>query len=112
MHHSAVHLQSKDVVNHSFIDGTLQVGTNVVVLNTLGLHPLTRALYNVVLTYLLTESHSGYDMPWMLHNIMPHGLLGGSPAHEAHHHHGAAHYHQFFTYFDTLFGFHAARKLK
>lgn len=26
-----------------------------------------------------------YDMPWMLHNIVPFRLLGGSPRHEMHH---------------------------
>ena len=37
---------------------------NVLVLRTLGLHPMTRALHNICVTYLLTETHSGYDMPW------------------------------------------------
>ena len=37
---------------------------NIVVLRTLGLHPITRALHNICVTYMLTETHSGYDMPW------------------------------------------------
>ena len=38
--------------------------TNIVVLRILGLHPMTRALHNICVTYMLTETHSGYDMPW------------------------------------------------
>ena len=38
--------------------------TNIVVLRALGLHPMTRALHNICVTYMLTETHSGYDMPW------------------------------------------------
>ena len=101
-HHQQLVLTSGEVVHHNLVDGVLQVGTNVVVLNTLGLHPLTRALHNVTVTYLLTESHSGYDAPWMLHNIVPFGLIGGPPAHEAHHIHGHTHFHQFLTWLDWL----------
>jgi hypothetical protein len=101
-HHQQRVLSAKEVVHHGLVDGALQVGANVVALNWLGLHPLTRALHNVAVTYLLTESHAGYDAPWMLHNLVPCKLLGGPPAHEAHHHGGGTHFHQFFTYLDWL----------
>ena len=81
----------------------------------------SRAMHNVVITYMLTELHrlssrtlslhlfglcpvlcvlcclhscffssglmfhftvSGFDMPWMLHRLVPLGILGGPPAHE------------------------------
>ena len=72
-HHRQVDLTSKETVHHSLLDGTLQVGANIVTLKLLGLHPLTRALHNVAVTYMLTETHAGYDMPWMLHNVIPFG---------------------------------------
>ena len=40
----------------------------------------------------------------MLHNVLPHGILGGSPAHEEHHNGGKRHYQQFFLYLDYLIG--------
>ena len=40
----------------------------------------------------------------MLHNVLPHGILGGSPAHEEHHNGGRRHYQQFFLYLDYLIG--------
>jgi sterol desaturase/sphingolipid hydroxylase (fatty acid hydroxylase superfamily) len=61
----------------------------------------------VAVTYLLTEAHSGYDLPCMAHNLAPAGLLGGPPRHEAHHRTSAPYYHQFFTYLDYALG-HAA----
>lgn len=97
-------LRRATTVHHSLLDGTLQVGANIVALKLLGLHPLTRAVHNIVVTYLLTETHAGYDMPWMLHNVIPCGVLGGAPRHEAHHHCGSVHYHQFFTYLDRWLG--------
>jgi hypothetical protein len=51
---------------------------------------------------------AGYDFPWMLQNIIPYGLWGGSRQHNAHHVHGTVHYQKFFTYIDTLMGTEAA----
>lgn len=93
-HHRQDQLISREVVHHSFVDGAMQVGANVFALKLLGLHPLARAAHNVVVTYLLTESHAGYDMPWMVHNIVPCGILGGPPCHEAHHKYGTVNFHQ------------------
>jgi len=104
-HHENTPLVSADVIRHSFVDGSLQVIANILTLNILGLHPLSRMMYNFVITYMLTETHSGYNMPWMLHNIVPGNILGGSVRHEMHHRTGRNNYHQFFTYFDDMFGY-------
>jgi hypothetical protein len=53
--------------------------------------------------YLVVESHSGVDHAWMSHRVLP-CLLGGAPAHAAHHRYGDVSFHQFFTYLDTLLG--------
>ena len=68
------------MVNHSLVDGSMQVAANIVTLNLLGSHELTRILHNLVVTYLLTESHSGFDFPWMLHRVLPSGILGAITA--------------------------------
>mmetsp|Transcript_36064 Transcript_36064/g.44860 ORF Transcript_36064/g.44860 Transcript_36064/m.44860 type:complete len:295 (+) Transcript_36064:191-1075(+) len=104
-HHANTPCVSEDIIRHSLVDGTLQVLANILALNTLRLHPLTRMAYNFVITYLLTESHAGYDMPWMLHNIVPGKILGGPNRHEMHHRTGRKNFHQFFTYLDDYFGF-------
>ena len=49
--------------------------------------PLSRALHNLMVTYLLTEAHSGYDLPFMSHRLFP-GVFGGPVAHEQHHQQG------------------------
>jgi methylsterol monooxygenase len=103
-HHRQGQLSSREVVHHSLMDGSLQVGANILALKLLGLHPLARALHNILVTYLLTESHSGYDMPFMLHNVVPGTILGGPPRHEEHHKYGTVNYHQFFTYLDSWLG--------
>jgi sterol desaturase/sphingolipid hydroxylase (fatty acid hydroxylase superfamily) len=63
-------------VNHSLTDGSMQVLTNIITLNLLQSHPLTRILHNIFITFLLTETHSGFDFPWMLHNVIPARILG------------------------------------
>ena len=84
-HHERSPLVSEEILRHSLVDGSMQVISNILTLNILRLHPLIRAIYNTVVTYLLTESHAGYDMPWMLHNLVPGGILGGPRNHEMHH---------------------------
>jgi len=95
-------LYSTETLRHSFVDGSLQVGTNIFVLNVLGLHPFTRMLYDSVITYMLTEIHCGYDMPWMAHNVLPRGVLGGSRRHEVHHKSGKQYFSEFFCCLDDF----------
>jgi len=98
-------LNALETVQHSYADAFLQVAVNIIVQNIspFGVkHTLTRLLHNLFVTYLLTESHSGYDMEWMSHRIWPE-FLGGSPRHDAHHHDGKVCYHQYFKYIDDHF---------
>ncbi|KAL3939399.1 MAG: hypothetical protein SGBAC_005867 [Bacillariaceae sp.] len=103
-------LNALETVQHSYVDGFLQVAVNVLVqqISPFGgfghKHFLSRLAHNLVVTYLLTEAHSGYDLPWMTHRIFPE-LLGGSPRHEGHHHDGRVYYQQYFKYLDDFFGF-------
>ena len=101
-------LNSLETVQHSYADAFLQVSVNIIVQNISPFggtkHALTRILHNLFVTYLLAESHSGYDLPWMSHRIWPE-FLGGSPRHDAHHHDGKVCYHQYFKYIDDYFNF-------
>ena len=97
-----------ETVQNSYLDAGIQVFINIFVQNVspwgfAHKHPLSRVAHNLIVTYLLTESHSGYDLPFQSHNLFP-GLLGGSPRHEEHHQTGATCYHQFFRYIDDWTG--------
>ena len=41
------------------------------------------AVYDVVIIYLLTELHSGYDLPWSAQNVCP-TVFAGSKLHTQH----------------------------
>jgi len=101
-------LEAEAVVNHSLLDGTLQVVVNIVVQNLqlwgMPKHKLSRLLHNILVTYLLTEAHCGLDLPWGSHRLCP-WLFGGAPRHEIHHQSHRHCYHQFFMYLDDLLGY-------
>eukprot|EP00542_Grammatophora_oceanica_P018995 CAMPEP_0194048694 /NCGR_PEP_ID=MMETSP0009_2-20130614/28144_1 /TAXON_ID=210454 /ORGANISM="Grammatophora oceanica, Strain CCMP 410" /LENGTH=462 /DNA_ID=CAMNT_0038694633 /DNA_START=21 /DNA_END=1409 /DNA_ORIENTATION=+ len=102
-------LNSIETVQHSYIDGALQVMVNILVqhISPFGAtkHLLSRMIHNVVVTYLLAEAHSGYtSFEWMSHNIWPE-FLGGAPRHDRHHQDGRVYYQQYFKYLDDFFGF-------
>ncbi len=108
-HRSGNTLNALETVQHSYIDGFLQVFVNIMVQKVSPFggakHVMSRLLHNLSVTYLLSEAHSGYrDLPWMSHNIFPE-ILGGAPRHEAHHHNGRVYYQQYFKYIDDFFGF-------
>ena len=97
-------VRASDVLDHSLVDGTLQVLANVLVqrYGPLGgpKNFLSRLVHNVVVTYLLTDSHA--DTPYRLSRLFPR-LLKGANDHHAHHRHSGPPYQQFFGYFDALF---------
>eukprot|EP00320_Phaeocystis_rex_P014154 CAMPEP_0119060212 /NCGR_PEP_ID=MMETSP1178-20130426/4217_1 /TAXON_ID=33656 /ORGANISM="unid sp, Strain CCMP2000" /LENGTH=374 /DNA_ID=CAMNT_0007041297 /DNA_START=45 /DNA_END=1169 /DNA_ORIENTATION=- len=96
-----------ETVQNSYLDAGIQVSINILVQNISPWgfkHPLSRALHNLMVTYLLTEAHSGYDLPFMSHKIFPR-VFGGAPRHELHHQHGNVYFHQFFMWIDDLAGF-------
>ena len=78
-------MRAAETLRLSLVDGALQVACSVAALNLTQAHPLSRAVFDVAITYWLSEIHSGYDFPWMAHNVVPGGLIGGSVAHERHH---------------------------
>jgi len=102
-------LNAVETVQHSYLDGFMQVFVNIMVQQISpfggGKHVLSRLFHNIIVTYLLSEAHSGYsEVEWFSHQIFPE-LLGGAPRHEAHHHNGRVYYQQYFKYLDDFFGF-------
>lgn len=48
-----------DTLRLSYTEQLLDVGCSIAALNLIGGHPLSRALFNIVIVYLLVELHSG-----------------------------------------------------
>ena len=108
-------LRASATTHHSLLDGALQVVVNVIVQQRVlcwtpgsgfrwrAKHDLARLWHNIAVTYMLVECHSGYDVPWAMHRVVP-GVLGGAPAHEQHHARGDVCFAQFSTYLDYAFG--------
>jgi sterol desaturase/sphingolipid hydroxylase (fatty acid hydroxylase superfamily) len=92
--------------HHHLLDASLQVGINIVVqqvplafLFAGPRHKFSKVVHNLVVTYLLVEAHSGFDLPFMSHRLLP-AIFGGSVRHQIHHQQGWLFFHQFFRYLD------------
>jgi hypothetical protein len=71
---------------------------------------MSRSIYNLVITFLLTELHCGYDFAWSPQNLVPFNLMAGSRRHHEHHRGGKRFYQKFFTYLDEISGTGASTK--
>ncbi|XP_034094917.1 cholesterol 25-hydroxylase-like protein 2 [Gymnodraco acuticeps] len=67
-------------------------------------HCLTTWGFMVLNIYISTEDHCGYDFPWSMNNVVPFGLWGGAPKHDAHHRRPNTHFAPFFSHWDWLGG--------
>jgi len=103
-HTNTLSTRANDAVRLTFLEEALDVGCSIVGVNLIGAHPLCRAIYNVVIVYLLVELHCGFDMPWMMHNVAPRGWMGGPRRHDLHHAAGKHYFQKFFCYIDDAFG--------
>ncbi|GMH42466.1 hypothetical protein BSKO_10385 [Bryopsis sp. KO-2023] len=101
-HHTKKVMRAWESWRLTFFEQAADVACSIAALNVPKCHPLSRAIYNIIVVYLITELHSGYDMPWMLQNIIPCGLWGGSRRHDFHHRYGGLYYQKFFTYMDNI----------
>mmetsp|Transcript_74589 Transcript_74589/g.210736 ORF Transcript_74589/g.210736 Transcript_74589/m.210736 type:complete len:279 (-) Transcript_74589:408-1244(-) len=101
VHHSPGDLRAKDVLTHSLVDGALQVLTNVMVQRRAPWGTpksrLARAVHNLVVTWMLTESHTCAASPCLARR-----WFRGVQRHRAHHMHHAPYYQQFFGYLDDF----------
>lgn len=104
-HHTSTEVRASDIVRLSGVEEVVDVGISILALNFLRCHPLSRTIYNVIITFLLTELHCGYAFPWTPQFVVPFGLATGSKGHHFHHRNGKHYYQKFFCHVDKLFGF-------
>lgn len=84
-HHTTTEVRASDIVRLSGVEEVVDVGISILALNYLKCHPVSRTLYNVIITFLLTELHSGYAFPWTPQFVVPFGFSTGSKGHHYHH---------------------------
>jgi hypothetical protein len=93
-------LRARDVLSHSLLDGGLQVLTNILVQRTTPWGATksrtARWVHNVVVTWMLTESHTCAPTPRVARRF-----FSGVRRHRAHHH-GEPFFQQFFGFLDDL----------
>ena len=58
----------------------------------------------VVSILISVEAHIGFDFPFLLHNLDPTGMIGGSPKHDMHHQKPLTNFQPFFNHWDKLLG--------
>lgn len=104
-HHKIQEVRACEQVRLSLGEEVIDVGFSIVALNVLGVHPLARSMYNIIITFLLSELHCGFDFPWTPQNVVPFGIATGSRRHHYHHRFGKQYYQKFFFTLDRLFGF-------
>ena len=104
-HHEVTEVRAGDTVRLSVVAEVVEVTYSIIALRMLKCHPVSRTIYNTIITFLLTELHSGFDFPWTPQNVVPFGLATGSRRHHYHHRHGRHYYQKFFCHVDRLFGF-------
>ena len=104
-HHSATEVRACDQVRLSLTEEVVDVGISILALKYLGCHPVSRTIYNIIITFLLVELHCGFAFPWSPQFVVPFNLANGSKGHHYHHRFGRHYYQKFFNHVDRLFGF-------
>ena len=102
-HHVNREVRAADTVRLTVPEEIFDVVCSISALRLLRAHPLSRSLYNIIITFLLVELHCGYDMPWSPQNIFP-AIFAGSRRHHEHHRSGRRYYQKFFRYLDDSVG--------
>ena len=96
-------LQSTEMILNGSDGGILSSVYLMVLLLPTTRHTLSKLMHNIVVTYLLVEAHSGYDLPFQSHRVFP-SIFGGAVRHQIHHGTGRKYFHQFFMYLDDAMG--------
>lgn len=102
-HHEKNEVRASDTVRLTVPEEAVDVVCSIAALRLLRAHPLSRAIYDIVITFLLVELHCGYDAPWTPQNILP-SVFAGSRRHHHHHRSGRKYYQKFFKYLDDSVG--------
>lgn len=94
-HHKHKAVRARDTARLGGIEELIDFSCSIMALNIINAHPLSRALYNITIVYLLHELHSNYSFPWALENIVPFGIIKGARAHTVHHFSGTSYFQKF-----------------
>jgi len=108
-HHINAEVRASDTVRLTMFEEVVDVMCSIAALRLLHAHPISRSLYNIVITFLLVELHCGYDMPWSPQNLFPQ-VFSGSRRHHVHHRSGRVYFGKFFRWMDDLAGFVGGEK--
>uniref|UniRef100_A0A7R9SWM1 Fatty acid hydroxylase domain-containing protein n=1 Tax=Pycnococcus provasolii TaxID=41880 RepID=A0A7R9SWM1_9CHLO len=100
-HHNAV-VRARDAVRVSALEQLVDVSCSILALKLTGSHPLSRAIHNIVITFLITELHSGYSFPWSFESVVPYGLYLGPTKHVLHHSVNAPYYAKVFAVLECM----------
>lgn len=101
-HHQNPEVRASDTVRLTVVEEVVDVVCSIAALRLLQAHPLSRMIYNIVITFMLVELHCGYNMPWSPQNLLP-AVFAGSKRHHAHHRTGGQYYGKFFKWMDDLY---------
>ena len=97
---AAWQLRARDVLTHAPLDGFLQVVTNILVQRSLPWcvckSRTARAMHNILVTWMLTESHTAAKEPRLFRRV-----CAGVRRHRSHHENGDDTYQQIFCYLDA-----------
>ena len=99
-HHDQVIVSARDTIRLSISEEVIDVLCSVAALSVSSAHPLSRAIYDIIIVFLLCELHSGWSFPFQLQHVIPYEIWGGSVRHAKHHLHPSVYYQKFFTYID------------
>ena len=102
LHHTHDHVHCHVTNQLTFVERITLVLSANFALKVFNSHPLTRTVFIPVFIFMLTDNHSGYDLPISIHRLVPGGLYGGAKAHYDHHAKGVKHYQPFLTYMDKI----------
>lgn len=111
-HHSNKEVRASDTIKLTIVEEFVDVACSIAALRILNAHPVSRTLYNIVITGLLSELHCGYNFPLSPQNLVPGGVWAGSLRHHVHHQNGKFYFQKFFTYLDNFFGFIEVKRSK
>lgn len=103
-HHVNSEVRAADTVRLTVVEEVVDVLCSIAGLRLLRAHPISRAIYDIVITFLLVELHCGYSMPWSPQNLMP-SVFAGSKRHHLHHKFGNVYFQKFFRYLDDSMNF-------
>jgi cholesterol 25-hydroxylase len=99
-HHRHSEINARVTNQLDFVERAILLISANFALNVIGAHVLSRTVFVPVFLGLLTDIHSGLDLPLAYDKILGKYLAGGAKRHAMHHRCGDKYYQPFFRYMD------------